>query len=211
MPCVQSSWNFITAWVHQGSILGPLLFLLFINDIVHDFKSSKRLFAGDTILFIIVEDTNDAAELLIADLEKIAEWALKWLVKFNPLKPESLLISRKTNTVHPPVFMRDQQIKEVKSHKHLGVILSYKCSWQKHIDYIKENTWTRINIMFWLKYDPDRKSLETTYNCFIRTLQGYTDAIWDNYTQQNKNELELILEAARISTGTTKLVSVAYL
>ena len=212
MSGVQSAWNFITAGVPQGSILGPLLFLLLINDIVHDIGSSIRLFADDTSLYIIVDDPIVAAELLNADLEKIAEWALKWLVKFNPLKTESLLISRKTNTVHPPVFMQDQQIKEVESHKHLGVILSNDCSWQKHIDYIKEKAWTRINIMRRLKYDLYKKSLETIYKSFIRPLLEYADVIWDNCTQQNKNELELIqLEAARISTGTTKLVSVANL
>ena len=108
--------------------------------------------------------------------------------------------------------MRDQQIKEVESHKHLGVILSNDCTWQEHIDYIKEKAWTRINIMRRLKYDLDRKSLETNYKSFIRPLLEFSDVIWDNCTQQNKNELELIqLEAARISTGTTKLVSVANL
>ena len=130
MSGVQSAWNFITAGVPQGSILGPLLFLLFINDIVHDIGASIRPFADDTSLYIIVEDPSVAAELLNADLEKIAEWALKCLVKINPLKTESILISRKTNTVHLPEFMLDQQIKEVKSHKHLGVILSNDCSWQ---------------------------------------------------------------------------------
>ena len=149
--------------------------------------SSIRLFADDTSLYIIVEDPIVAVELLNADLEKIAEWALKWLVKFNPLKAESLLISRKTNTVHLPVFMRDQQIKEVESHKHLGVILSNDCSWQKHIDYIKEKAWTRINIMGRLKYDCDRKSFETIYKSFIRPLLAYAEALWDNCTQQNKN------------------------
>ena len=119
----------------------------FINDIVHDIGSSIRLFADDTSLYIIVKDPSVAAELLNADLEKIAECALKWLVKFNPLKTESLLISRKTNTVHTPVCMLDQQIKEVESHKHLGVILSNDCFWQTHIDYIKENACPRINII----------------------------------------------------------------
>ena len=88
--------------------------------------------------------------------------------------------------------MRDQQIKDVESHKHLGVILSNDCSWQTHKDYIKEKTWTRINIMRWLKYDINRKSLETIYKCFVRLLLEYADVIWDNCTQQNKNELELI-------------------
>ena len=129
----------------------------------------------------------------------------KMACKINPLKTESLLISRKTNTVHPPVFMLDQQIKEVESHKYLGVILSNDCSWH----YIKEKAWQRINIMRQLKYDLDRNSLETIYKSFIRPLLEYADVISDICTQQNKNELELIqLEAARISTGAAKLVSV---
>ena len=88
MSGAQSAWNFISAGVPQGSILGPLLFHLFINDIVNDIGSSIRLFADDTSLYIIVEDPNVAAEPLNADLEKIAEFALKWLVKCNPLKTD---------------------------------------------------------------------------------------------------------------------------
>ena len=84
MSGVQSAWNFITAGKPQGSILGPLFFLLFINDGVHDNGSSIRLFADDTIRYIIVKYPNDSAELLNAGLEKIAEWALKWLVKLIP-------------------------------------------------------------------------------------------------------------------------------
>ena len=73
---------------------------------------NHRLPADDTSLFFIKEDPNVAEKLLNADLEKIAEWALKWLVKFNPLRTESLLISLKINTVHPPVFMRDNRSKK---------------------------------------------------------------------------------------------------
>ena len=78
--------------------------------------------------------------------------------------------------------MRDQQIKEVESHKYVGVILSNDCFWQKHIDYIKEKAWTRINIMCRLKYDLDGKCFETIYKSFIRSLLEYTDVIWDNCT-----------------------------
>ena len=119
LPRVQSKWNFIYAGVPQGSILGPLLFLLYINDIVVDIRSNIRLFADDTSLYIIVDNPDHAAQLLNADLEKITNWAETWLVKFNPDKTESLLISRKTSgPIHPPVFMLNQEIIEVDKHKH---------------------------------------------------------------------------------------------
>ena len=102
---VESQWNYIKAGVPQGSILGPL-FLIFINDIVTEIGSSIRLFADDTSPFIIVDNPDVAAEILNADLEKIAKWVESWLVKFNPLKTESLLISRKINKpVHPSLIM----------------------------------------------------------------------------------------------------------
>ena len=210
LPGVQSKWNFIYAGVPQGSILGPLLFLLYINDIVVDIRSSIRLFADDTSLYIIVDNPDHAAQLLNADLEKITNWAETWLVKFNPDKTESLLISRKTSgPIHPPVFMLNQEVNEVDKHKHLGIVLSGDCSWHHHINYIKEKAWARINIMRKLKFLLDRKSLETIYISFIRPVIEYADIIWDNCTQTDKQELEKIqLEAARISTGATKLISV---
>ena len=195
------------AGVPQGSILGPLLFLLYINDIVTEIRSNIRLFADDTSLFIIVENPNVAAEIINSDLLKISRWANIWLVKFNPNKNEVMLISRKTNSQnHPPVFMQNQQIQEVEFHKHLGVYLSSDCSWHQHIDYIKQKAWIRLNIMRKLKFDLDRNSLETIYKSFFRPILEYADVIWDNCSQQEKEELEKIQTEA--ATGSTKLVSI---
>ena len=84
--------------------------------------SSIRRFADDTSLFIIGDNPDIAAEILNADLEKIAKWAEAWLEKFNPLKMETLLISRKINKpVHPSLIMLGQQIKEVEFHKHRNI------------------------------------------------------------------------------------------
>ena len=135
------------------------------------------------------------------------------LVTFNPIKTEALLISRKLQTFnHPPLFMLNQQIMEVDTHKHLGIYLSNDGSWHKQISYIKEKAWARINIMRRLKFVLDRKSLETIYISFIRPILEYGNEIWDNCQQYEKDDLEKIqIEAARIATGTTKLVSIASL
>ena len=141
------------------------------------------------------------------------EWAERWLVSFNPVKTESLLISRKRNPpIHPDLSMAGQNIPSVPSHKHLGVFLSSDCSWHSHLDFIKEKAWSRINVMRRLKFQLDRKSLEIIYTCFIRPLLEYGDVIWDNCTLYEKNELDKIQnEAARIATGATKLVSLQQL
>ena len=209
LPGSFSEWVYIKAGVPQGSILGSLLFLLYINDIVKNIGSNIRLFADDTSLFIIVNNPTTAALCLNSDLEKLSLWASIWLVTFNPSKNESLLISRKINKpIHPPLYMQNVQIQEVYSHKHLGLYFSNDCSWHQHIDYIKQKAWFRIHIMRKLKFKLDRKSLETIYLTFIRPLLEYGDVIWDNCTQYEKNELDKIQnEAARITTGTTKLVS----
>lgn len=87
----------INAGVPQGSILGPLLFLIYINDIVTDIEANIRLFADDTSLYIIVEDPNSSAAILNCDLSKISVWSKTWLVSFNPSKTEHVLFSRKRN------------------------------------------------------------------------------------------------------------------
>ena len=210
LPGANSSWTSIKAGVPQGSILGPLLFLLYINDIVEDIHSSIRLFADDTSLYIIVDNPIQAAEQLNSDLLKIHLWATKWLVRFNPEKSESMLFSRKINKpFHPQVIMDQKNIVEVDSHKHLGVVFSKDCTWHDHLELTKSKAWSRINVMRKLKFQLDRKSLQTIYFSFIRPILEYADVVWNNCTQYESNELEKIQnEAARIVTGATKLVSI---
>ena len=210
IPGATSDWNSIKAAVPQGSILGPLLFLIFINDIVTDVGCNIRLFADDTSLYIIVEHPDVAARCINFDLDIIFDWACKWLVKFSPPKTDSMLLSRKINKpYHPPLFMSNVQIKEVTSHKHLGIHLSSDCTWHTHIGYIKEKAWQRLNVMRRLKFILDRRSLEIVYTSFIRPLLEYGDTIWDNCTLYEKQELDKIQnEAARIATGATALVSI---
>ena len=78
--------------------------------------------------------------------------------------------------------MQNHQILEIDNHKHLGIYFSNDCTRHYHIDHIKEKAWFRINVMRKLKFKLDRKSLETIYIAFIRSLLEYGDAIWDNCT-----------------------------
>ena len=102
-----SSWAGVNACVPQGSILGPLLFLIYINDLSDGLKSECKLFADDASLFSVVNDINASASDLNEDLEKIGNWAFKWKIKFNtdPNKQaQEILFSRKkTVSLHPVV------------------------------------------------------------------------------------------------------------
>ena len=132
LPGVESLWTFIKAGVLQGSILGPLLFLIFINNIVNEIHANIRLFADDTSLYLIVEYPDVTAQLLNIDLETIAKLAKLWLVTFNPTKSESLIISRKVNAhIHPPIFLNNHQLTEV---RYLEVFSPkmYKCLVEKY-------------------------------------------------------------------------------
>ena len=90
-----SDWTPVLAGAPQGSIVGPLLFLLYINGIVKHKGCSIRLFADDTSLYITVECPNAAARCLNADLQTISQRAENWLVNFNANKTHSMIILRR--------------------------------------------------------------------------------------------------------------------
>ena len=83
LPGASSQWKVLSSGVPQGSILGPLLFLIFINDIVSEIGSNIRLFADDTSMYLVVENPNIAAATLQSDIDKVSNWADKWHVDFN--------------------------------------------------------------------------------------------------------------------------------
>ena len=79
-----SNWGDILAGVPQGSILGPLFFLVYINDLTENLKCNVKLFADDTSLFTVVQDSNTAASDMNHDLELVRKWANDWRMSFNP-------------------------------------------------------------------------------------------------------------------------------
>ena len=125
LPGASSDWVTINAGVPRGSILGPLLFLVYIHDIVTDIKSHIRLFADDTTLYIIVDAPAQAALTLNQELVKISAWANKWLVSFNPNKTEYVLLRRKINRQrHPASTMNKQGLASDTIPSHCTILLT---------------------------------------------------------------------------------------
>ena len=196
----QSNTKHLNAGVPQGSVLGPLLFLVYFNNIVENIESGINLFANDTSLSLVVRNPSDAGMTLQDDINKINNWEESWLVKLNPAKSESLVISRKTSKpVHPNLNMSKTPIPNVQTHKHLGIHLSSDGSWDFHITNIVQKAWKRINVMRQLKNCLDRKFLQVIYFSFVQPILEYDDVVWNNMPQYLKDDLDKIQnEAARI-------------
>ena len=100
-----SNWENIHAGVPQGSILGPLLFLVYINDLAENLSSNPKLFADDTSFFSVVRDLNTSAIEISDDLKNVEAWAHQWKMSFNsdPLKqPQEVIFSQKRSKPHHP-------------------------------------------------------------------------------------------------------------
>ena len=131
----KSEWLHTTAGVPQGSILGPLLFLIFINDVTAGVESDIHLFADDTSLMEIVNDINESYAKLNRDLNRLSIWADRWLITFNAAKTVYLKISRKViQTPKPLLKLKGVTVKEVQTHKHLGLTFNTNLTWDDHID-----------------------------------------------------------------------------
>ena len=112
-----SSWAKVNADVLQGSILGPLLFLIYINDLPKGLQSNPKLFADDTFLFSRIHDITTSAVNLKNDLTKISEWAVQWKINFNPdpsKQAQEFLFSRKTSSkLYPSLNFNDNPVHQV--------------------------------------------------------------------------------------------------
>ena len=110
-------WRPVLAGVSQGSILGSLLFLVYINDLPNELKSHAKLFADDTSLFTIVKDKQESADVLNNDLSFISKWVFNWkmLVNADTNKPaQEVLFSRKKKTQnHPNISLSNIQVERV--------------------------------------------------------------------------------------------------
>ena len=132
-----SSWADVKEGVPQGSILGPLFFLIYINDLSGNLKSTVKRFADDTSIFHFVKDPSTSAEILNHEFTRISEWEYRWKMSFNPdasKKAQEVLFSNKvTKTNHPNIIFNGNTIQKSANQKHLGLVLDKKLTFNDHI------------------------------------------------------------------------------
>ena len=184
-----SNWTDVKAGVPQGSVLGPLLFLIYINDLPEGIQSNVKLFADDTSIFSIVKDVNHSCNKLNADLLKINNWAYQWKMSFNPdpnkLATEVIFSHKIKKVVHPPVFFNNLPVSSQISTKHLGMILDSKLNFDLHLDEKICKAQRGISLIKRLQCDLSRKTLLNIYKAYIRPHLDYGDIIYDKPNVQN--------------------------
>ena len=198
-----SSQGLIEAGVPQGSILGPLLFLIFINDIADIFESTSRLFADDTSLLKSSSSCQEIQLTLNRDLETLNTWSKTWLVNFNPDKTDVLFISNSTDIEQDIDLEFDGKVLNFTDyHKHLGVTFNSNAKWGDHVNGIYSSAMKKINVLRKLKHLISRDALLKIYKTFILPILEYACELWDGCNVIESEKLEKAQrEAIRIILG----------
>ena len=197
----------VTSGVPQGTVLGLLLFLAYINDLPSKVNAKARLFADDCLLYRNIK-TDEDAESLQDDLNKLQDWEADWQMHFNPDKCELIRISNKRKTINATYHIHNVQLKQTKRAKYLGLTFSNTLSWNAHIDTItKKANNTTAFLRRNLSTCP--KNIKgTCYKTFVRPQVEYAATVWDPHTTDNIKKVEAVQRrAARFVTGDYRYTS----
>ena len=139
----QSKLDYVKHGVPQGSVLGPLSFLLYINDIALSSNICKfTLFADDTSLFYSHDSKTEGAKILNAELSKIAEWLAANKLSLNVSKSKLLVFSNRHTSVDSndtDIYINGEKLKEVDHAKYLGALIDNKLNWAYQINAVSLN------------------------------------------------------------------------
>lgn len=127
-----SSLTEVSSGVPQGSVLGPLLFLIFINDLPDNLSSTIRIFADDCIVYRTIVNTDDHL-VLQHDLEQISNWCSKWLMTLNTSKCKVMSFTRKPIPSLHSYNINKDTVAIATQYKYLGIIFTTNLSWSEHI------------------------------------------------------------------------------
>jgi len=198
----KSSWECVTSGVPQGSVLGPVLFVIFINDMPDLVESILRLFADDTKVGREMVSQADVAYLQ-KDLDTLSKWSADWLLPFNVNKCKLMHIGTNNRMAEYSMIKDGQRslITEVEEEKDLGVTLDNRLSFEKHIygKVAKANQILGV-IRRTFRY-LDKEGFVTLYKTMVRPHIEYASSVWSPYLVKHKRSIENVQRRA------TKMVS----
>ena len=178
-----STWELIKSGVPQGSVLGPLMFLIYINDLPDKIQSTCKIFADDTSLFSHFFNKDTSQDELNNDLQKVSDWAFQWKMQFNPdsnKQAQEVIFSKKAESNNSlPLICNKTKVKTCQSQKHLGLILSKRLNFTEHLNSKISKCDKLIGIIKKLTINFPRNALLRTYKSFIRSHLDYADIIYD--------------------------------
>ena len=191
---ITSSYVPVVSGVPQGTVLGQMLFLIYINDLPKNVTSTTRLFAEASLLYRRIRTTEDH-RILQEDLSRLETWewdSVHWQMSFNPLMCEVIRISKKRTQITGSYTIHGHQVATVKSGKYLGITLTDNLSWNAHVD---QATKKANNSLAFLKrnlYNCPSHTKAHSYQTLFRPILEYASSAWDPYTQSNIHKLEMI-------------------
>ena len=186
----------VCSGVPQGTVLGPILFLAFINDMPLSVTSSKiRMFADDAIIYKEIK-TPDDAKLLQQDLTALEKWSQQWRMEFNPSKCNSISFTRLRNAITSTYSLHQVSLEKVAAAKYLGVTLTAKLSWSEHVT----NTVNKANralgmIRRNINVAPINAKSQA-YQTLVRPHLEYCSSVWDPHTQTDTDRIEAVQRRA---------------
>ena len=181
----------VTSGVPQGSVLGPSLFILYINDIATKLNSTVRLFADDTVAYLAIKGSKDA-ESLQQDLTKLGEWEKKWCMEFHPSKCQVISITKCRNTIEHKYTLHGHQLEHVREAKYLGLNITNDMKWSTHIDKIIGKASRTLGFLKRNLQINQPKLKEQAYKSLVRPLLEYSSTVWDPDTKKDTDRLEMI-------------------
>ena len=185
----------VRSGVPQGSVLGPSLFLVYINDLPEQITSQARLFADDTAAYRIRASATDIDHLQ-EDLRRLEIWEDSWEMSFHPDKCTTLPVTRKTTPFTSEYHLHGQILKTVESAKYLGVTIQKNLSWDKHINNVcvkanKTLGFLRRNLKI-----SAIKLKETAYKTYVRPILEYAATVWNPFSAKHIDRLEAVQRRA---------------
>ena len=203
-----SSWETVRSGIPQGTVLGPTLFLIFVNDLPMCLSTDCALFADDTTTYAIGRDTQLICTNLSSAMSAASNWAQSWGMLFNAEKSEHLSISSNGRPDSNEITMGNTKIPKVSSHKHLGVTVQNTLKWTEHIKNIYTTCARKIGILRRLRKKLHPSIFKKIYVGVIRPKLEYGCAIWERGPNFKAAELtkNILSTASHFPSSTTETI-----